>query len=694
MTRAKSHSRNQRSTIYIYFYGVVMKKILLLTLLIPSFIFSQTIYYSQGSLDPTITTNWNTIRTGGGTSPSNFTTNNQHFVIQNGHTMTVNSGWSISGGSGVKLQIEDGGILISNAAITFTSTPTFQIDNGGTYKHNNNSGYGTTIFAGNESFASKSTVEINNSNTTGPSSVTFGNLIINFTTDPGTVQFGGNISSINGNFTIQNTQASELRLTSSSNVTISVGGNLTIIGGTLNFSSGAGNTILNLNGNFTMNGGTITETSSGSGTIAFTGTSSQTFTKSSGTINNQINFTINNATGMSLNNDLTINGSATLTMTSGNIDLNNNTITIGTGTGSTQVGNLSWTSGFIVGNGTLKRWIENSKTISIGEVAGLFPIGNSNNNRNVWIGCITTSSGGGTISVQHSNQSGYTDITSFIDNGISINRRHNMNWTITTADGLSGTSNFSLRIQGSGIPGINTAADLRLIRAGDAVGTPQNGSGTSDNPQVNRTGLTATSLSNTFYFGANSSVNPLPVELTMFKALVEKDKVKLNWSTATEVNNYGFEIERKCSNGDWKKIGFVQGHGNSNSPKNYTYSDQPLGDVTFKYRLKQVDFDGTFEYSNEVGVKLDEIKQFVLEQNYPNPFNPATTIRFSLPVAAEVSISVFNLLGERVAQLLNANLNEGYHEVTFDGSSLTSGIYFYQLRAGDFKATKKFIITK
>lgn len=195
-----------------------------------------------------------------------------------------------------------------------------------------------------------------------------------------------------------------------------------------------------------------------------------------------------------------------------------------------------------------------------------------------------------------------------------------------------------------------------------------------------------------FYF--NKLELPLPVELTIFKALVEKEKVKLNWSTATEVNNYGFEIERKCSNGDWKKIGFVQGHGNSNSPKNYTYSDQPLGDVTFKYRLKQIDFDGTYDYSPEVTVKLDDVKQFVLEQNYPNPFNPATTIRFSLPVATEVSISVFNLLGERVAQILNSNLNEGYHEVTFDGSSLTSGIYFYQLRAGDFKATKKFIITK
>lgn len=269
-----------------------------------------------------------------------------------------------------------------------------------------------------------------------------------------------------------------------------------------------------------------------------------------------------------------------------------------------------------------------------------------------------------------------------------------MYWTISAADGLSGTTNFSLRIQGSGIPGINTVSDLRLIRANDAVGTSQNGSGTAENPQVNRTGLTATTLSNSFYFGANSSANPLPVELTMFKALVEKEKVKLNWSTATEVNNYGFDVERKCSNSDWKKIGFVQGYGNSNSPKNYSYTDQPLGDVTFKYRLKQIDFDGTFDYSPEVEVKLDEVKQFVLEQNYPNPFNPTTTIRFSLPFSTYVSISVFNLLGENVAELLNGNLNAGYHEITFDGSKLTSGIYFYQLKAGDYKATKKFIITK
>ena len=246
---------------------------------------------------------------------------------------------------------------------------------------------------------------------------------------------------------------------------------------------------------------------------------------------------------------------------------------------------------------------------------------------------------------------------------------------------------------GGGSDGPNTVDSWTVVGVVD-VGT-QTFTDNSVSPNTEYTyAVYMRDLAYNYSTGTTNSITALPVELTMFKALVEKDKVKLNWSTATEINNYGFEIERKCSNGDWKKIGFVQGHGNSNSPKNYTYADQPLGDVTFKYRLKQVDFDGTFEYSHEVEVKLDEIKQFVLEQNYPNPFNPTTTIRFSLPVAAEVSISVFNLLGERVAQLLNANLNEGYHEVTFDGSSLTSGIYFYQLRAGDFKATKKFIITK
>jgi hypothetical protein len=187
---------------------------------------------------------------------------------------------------------------------------------------------------------------------------------------------------------------------------------------------------------------------------------------------------------------------------------------------------------------------------------------------------------------------------------------------------------------------------------------------------------------------------PLPVELISFTALVEIEKVNLTWSTATEVNNYGFNIERRIQNEEWNKIGFVHGSGNSNSPKSYTFTDQPLGGIYFKYRLKQIDFDGTYEYSNEVDVTLNKINNFTLEQNYPNPFNPTTTIRFSLPIESFVTIKVFNLLGEQVSEVIRQSLKEGFHEIKFDGSNLASGVYFYHLNAGDFKATRKFIVAR
>ena len=163
-----------------------------------------TTFYSQGSLPPEVLASWNTSRTGGGTPPTSFT-DGDIFVIQNTHNMSTLTTWSVSG-SGSKVEIESGGTLTANNAVTLGSTTTFQIDGGGTYVHNNNSAYGSTIFNGTESFAATSTVILNNSNTTGPSGVTFGNLTIDFTTDPGgVVNCSGGITTINGNLTVTST---------------------------------------------------------------------------------------------------------------------------------------------------------------------------------------------------------------------------------------------------------------------------------------------------------------------------------------------------------------------------------------------------------------------------------------------------------------------------------------------------------
>ncbi len=197
----------------------------------------------------------------------------------------------------------------------------------------------------------------------------------------------------------------------------------------------------------------------------------------------------------------------------------------------------------------------------------------------------------------------------------------------------------------------------------------------------------------------------LPVELTSFTAKVNQNIVELNWQTATEVYNYGFEIQRSAYSSqqsafsgqlsEWETVGFVQGHGNSNSPKSYTFVDKnPIND-TLQYRLKQIDNDGAFEYSAVVEVEINNLPtEFSLEQNYPNPFNPITTIEYSVPEAGIVNISVYNLLGEKVKEIVNSYKSAGVYKINFNPIHLSSGVYIYKMTAGSFTAVKKLNLIK
>ena len=181
----------------------------------------------------------------------------------------------------------------------------------------------------------------------------------------------------------------------------------------------------------------------------------------------------------------------------------------------------------------------------------------------------------------------------------------------------------------------------------------------------------------------------LPVEIISFTANSNGKEVGLDWSTATEVNNYGFEVYR-----DGIKIGFVQGHGNSNSPKKYSLTDKPEGAKTFKYQLKQIDFDGRFEYSSEIEVNIEVPSKLSLNQNYPNPFNPITKIEYSIPQHGFVTIKIFDVLGKEISTLVNEEKHPGHYQTEFNGSNLSSGVYFYRLHSGSFSDTKKFILMK
>ena len=203
-------------------------------------------------------------------------------------------------------------------------------------------------------------------------------------------------------------------------------------------------------------------------------------------------------------------------------------------------------------------------------------------------------------------------------------------------------------------------------------------------------------------FDGLGSPLPVPVELSSFTASLKGNEVNLKWTTKTEVNNYGFDVERKkreVKSDIWESIGFVPGAGNSNSPRNYSYADQNIsGYGKISYRLKQLDSDGKYEYSKEVEVDFGSVKNFALFQNYPNPFNPYTLISYSIPQTVHVKLSIFNVLGSEIAILVDEFKEAGHYSKEFsiaqNGLNLTNGVYFYKLEAGTFAATKKFILMK
>ena len=188
----------------------------------------------------------------------------------------------------------------------------------------------------------------------------------------------------------------------------------------------------------------------------------------------------------------------------------------------------------------------------------------------------------------------------------------------------------------------------------------------------------------------------LPVELSLFVAkLLPGGKIRLDWRTETEVNNYGFNVEREREEENWNTLKFVEGHGNSNSPKEYSFLDN---DITaagkYTYRLKQIDNDGTFEYSKIIEIDVDAPLEFELSQNYPNPFNPSTTITFTLPVNEIVSLSVYNMLGEEIHILQNGFLEAGMYSYNYDAEGIPSGVYFYKLETPTKILHRKMLLIK
>ncbi|CAN5578927.1 hypothetical protein BH10BAC5_BH10BAC5_20260 [soil metagenome] len=201
-------------------------------------------------------------------------------------------------------------------------------------------------------------------------------------------------------------------------------------------------------------------------------------------------------------------------------------------------------------------------------------------------------------------------------------------------------------------------------------------------------------------FGTFTGVNQLlPVELASFTSSVSRNNVKLDWQTASEINNRSFSIERKNSASEWSRIGEVQGNGTTTEIKNYKFDDRNLMTGKYRYRLKQIDNNGNFEYfllQNEVEVGVPD--KFELSQNYPNPFNPTTKINYDHPVDSKVSLKIYDMTGREITSLVNTFQTAGYYVIQFNASNMASGMYFYNIIAEgsgkNFVTTKKMVLVK
>lgn len=187
---------------------------------------------------------------------------------------------------------------------------------------------------------------------------------------------------------------------------------------------------------------------------------------------------------------------------------------------------------------------------------------------------------------------------------------------------------------------------------------------------------------------------PVPVELSSFTAKANGNEVFLKWTTASELNNKMFEVERKTRDTEYSTIAQLKGAGTSTEMNFYSYTDSKLQEAKYTYRLKQIDYDGSFAYSEEIEVEVINPLDFSLEQNYPNPFNPSTIIGYDVPEAGPVKLSIYNILGEQIAVLADGIVEAGSYQITFDAKNLTSGLYLYRLQYGNQFKVKKMLLTK
>ena len=408
------------------------------------------------------------------------------------------------------------------------------------------------------------------------------------------------------------------------------------------------------------------------------------------------NLTFNNSTGTALSKSVAVRN--ILFLMQGKI--NSGTDTLSLGISADSLGVLQYTSGRIIGK--FARWYEASVTSF-----KLFPVGSDFFYRPVELQYPVHPSSPGRLIAEHiATDPGMSNTTPINDNGYLIDTYSKRGYWQIVTDGILTGGNYDIKLTMQGIVGANNVPQLRVIKRANSSsewtvdGIHQAAEGPNDNPTVKRSGLSGFSQ---FAIGGNFGNNnplegPLPVKLVSFSSTVKGRDVTLNWKTEKEENNAGFDIEKSLFNSEhllWNKIGFVSGKGNSNEPVNYSFRENNLQSGKYKYRLKQIDYNGNFEYFILNGnVEIETPAKFTLKQNYPNPFNPLTKIDFDLPEKGFVTLIVYDILGREMVSLLNEIKEAGYHTVEFNAGEFNSGIYIYRLTVDGLSTMKKLVVLK
>jgi hypothetical protein len=277
----------------------------------------------------------------------------------------------------------------------------------------------------------------------------------------------------------------------------------------------------------------------------------------------------------------------------------------------------------------------------------------------------------------------------------------------STEANLNGETPYAQKYFGGSYDGFSLSASTEINLNGEAAMAAKFYGGSYDGFSMGVTGdltLNGGSIAlNKYYGGGNDGYafstmeeTPLLVTLSSMSHVVSRNNVKLIWDVIQEYNNKGFYIERTVDGlNEWKKISFVNGRGNANSPMTYTFSDSKLKSGKYKYRIRQVDYSGfEFYYNLKNTVEIGTPDKFSLMQNYPNPFNPVTKIDFDIPVDENVSLKLYDITGRLVRTLIDEKLSAGYYTVEFFSGNLASGVYFYQLRTASFVTSRKMTVLK